>query len=263
MKRHRWFNVIAFNSNKIKKMLENKIHHPYIEKYIELPFIDLDKIGTLLYIFDEVDIVTQRKYEYIISVMLVQIALDTHDLVSIESYSPTDDLKRQLHVLAGDYYSGMYYKSLADLGEIPLINALANAIKNINEEKMVLYKNEVTNWQELIEVIQNIESLLYTSVAELYQLSEENVELIRSVLLINRLAKEITLIEDGTFSFIEQHVEQNIVEPPYSSLTYSLEIEIERNKDKIHSMMKRNEYSYHQLINYIFGKKMLSAVEEG
>lgn len=263
IKRHRWFNVITFNSNKIKKMLENKIHHYYIEKYIEQPYIDLDKIGTLLYIFDDVDMVRDRKYEYIISVMLVQIALDTHDLVTNKSYTPTDDIKRQLHVLAGDYYSGLYYKSLSDLGEIPLINALANAIKNINEAKMVLYNHEVKTWDALIEVIQNIDSLLYTSVAEHYHLSAGKLELIRSALLINRLMKEISFIEAGENSYIQQHVEQKYVEPPHSSLIYSLEMEIDRNKDKIHSIMKESGYSYHQYINFIFGKKMLSAVEEG
>lgn len=254
--------MFAINSKKLKKMIEIKIHHPYIEKYIDQPEIDLDKLGLLLYIFDEVDMLTQRKYEYIISVMLVQVALDTHDRVTNESRTPLDDKKRQLNVLAGDFYSGLCYQSLSKLGEIPLIRSLANAIKEVTEEKMLLYRLEAKSWRHLMQLIESVESVLFTTVAKHYQLSDEEIELIRLTLFVNRLMKELDTIENGLPSRIDPYIEQNIIEPPHPSLVYSLEMEIERHKAKIHHLLKDN-VAFHPLVHFIFGKKMLSAVEEG
>lgn len=263
MKRHRWFDVITFNSKKVKKLLENKIHHSYLEKYINKPYIDLDKIATLLLIFDEVDLSKQKKYDYIISVMLVQIALDTHELVTNESRTITDDIERQLSVLAGDYYSGLYYKTLSDLDEIFLIKVLANAIKQINEKKMQLYKLEVNSWHELINIIGEIESLLYTNVAECYEFPKADLQFISEILLVNRLIKEVDNIESNQFSYIQQYVEQKLVTPSNSSLIYSLETEIDEHQEIINCLMKQISYPFNQLKGIVFNNKMLSAVEEG
>lgn len=255
--------MITFNSKKIKKLLENKIHHSYLEKYIHKPYIDLDKIATLLLIYDEIEIAEKRKYECIISVMLVQIALDTHELVTNKSRTLTDDIERQLSVLAGDYYSGLYYKTLSDLDEVPLIKVLANAIKLINEKKMQLYKHEMKSWNDLIDVLGEIESLLFTNLGEYYGLSQSELQFIHEILLVNRLMKEIECIESNQFSYLNEYVERNIVEPTNVSLIYSIEREIDERKDKIHHLVESSRFPLSQLINIVFNKKLLTAVEEG
>jgi len=255
--------VIAFNNKKLKKMIENKIHHPYLEQYITKPFIDLDKIATLLMIYDEVAVSQHKKYEQIVSVMLVQIALDTHELVTNESESLTDDLERQLSVLAGDFYSGLYYKTLADIEEIALVRTLANAIKQINEQKMILYQYEINDWHQLMDVIKAIESILFTCVGRLYQISDVHLQYISECLLVNRLLKEIESIERNNFSYIQQYSKRNLINLYEPSIVYSIEREIECRQEKLNALKNEHAFSFGQLNNIIFDKKMLSAVEEG
>ena len=76
----------------------------------------------------------RKKIEYIISVMLVQVALDT-TTVSRTSPHPLDD-KNQL-TSGGDFTAG-YIINLSNW-EIPLIRSLANAIKE-GGRKMSLYR---------------------------------------------------------------------------------------------------------------------------
>lgn len=255
--------MIAFNSEKIKKKLEKKIEHPYLEQYIKKPFIDIYKIKTLLTIFDEVKIQKQHQNDYIISVMLVQMALDTHELVTNESKSLADDIERQLSVLAGDYYSGLYYKTLAEIDENQLVRVLANAIKVINEHKMILYKDEIKDWAQLMNVLEKIESTLMTNVAELYQLSAVNNEYIKNFLLVNRLYNEKEAIQCYSFSYIQHYVEQNIIDQCGSSVMFCIEQEIERRQEQMKLLQTESSFSFGKLNNSLFNKKMLSAVEEG
>ena len=49
---------------------------------------------------------------------------------------------RQLTVFAGDYYSGLYYKHLAKVGNISIIRMLSEGVKDINEHKVIVYHKE-------------------------------------------------------------------------------------------------------------------------
>src|SRR5699024_12080275 len=87
-----------------------------------------------------------RKKQYIITTKLVQIAWDTNDLVPVtndEMDSEESRVAKQLTVLAGDYYSGLYYLLLSEIEAFDMIHILASAIKEINEYKMKLYYQEI------------------------------------------------------------------------------------------------------------------------
>lgn len=255
--------MIAFNSEKIQKMIEKKIHHPYLEQYLNKPLIELDKIALLLIIYDDVAITNEHKENHIISIMLVQIALDTHELVTNESESLSDDLVRQLSVLAGDYYSGLYYRTLAEIDEHRLVHTLAKAIKIINEHKMILYKYEINNWNELIDTLKAIESTLLTTVGELYQLSQVDLQYISEVLLVNRLLKEKKAINCQRFSYIQQYVERDLINICESSLMYWLDQTIEQHQKQMQLLQNKSSFTFNKINNMLDNKKMLSAVEEG
>lgn len=87
------------------------------------------------------------------AVLLLQQGLALHDRVDEES-----GLRRQLHVLAGDFCSGQYYKILAQVKNQPLLIELCAAVMKINESKMALYHSQQngtgTNVMDLLEVIE-------------------------------------------------------------------------------------------------------------
>src|SRR5699024_2430566 len=75
-------------------------------------------------------------------------------------------IPNQLTVLAGDYYSGLYYFLLSEIDDFELIHVLATAIKEINEQKMNLYYRERLSPEEFIYIIKQIETLLFTHVSD-------------------------------------------------------------------------------------------------
>ncbi|OUN00970.1 MAG: hypothetical protein BAA02_02230 [Paenibacillaceae bacterium ZCTH02-B3] len=74
---------------------------------------------------------------------LVQMGLDTHDLVDHdEDGKPADAgamLARQLRVLAGDYFSSRFYHLMAQAGQIGMVRRLGETICELNRLKMILY----------------------------------------------------------------------------------------------------------------------------
>src|SRR5699024_9056388 len=91
---------------------------PYVEKHIHKPFIDSDKMMFLAEGCQDMDQKDKEKKQIIIMVMLVQCALDTHELVQVNNDYMLSETEKQLAVLAGDYYSGLYYALLSEHGQI-------------------------------------------------------------------------------------------------------------------------------------------------
>jgi len=110
-----------------KEQLEQKVFHPYLLNYIQTPMVDEDKLLLLISIMDQLGLSGKEMKNYALPTMLVQIALDTHENVSNQDASEQDDTQlqsRQLTVLAGDYYSGLYYALLAEINDVLMIRAL-------------------------------------------------------------------------------------------------------------------------------------------
>jgi heptaprenyl diphosphate synthase len=76
-----------------------------------------------------------------IAASLVQLALDTHDLVPVSNQQKEQKSARarQLKVLAGDYFSSRFYHILSQAGQIDMIQQLSYAICEVNRLKMNLY----------------------------------------------------------------------------------------------------------------------------
>ena len=72
--------------------------------------------------------------------------------------------KNNYLLLAGDYYSGLYYLLLSEIEDIQMIKTLATAIQQINEQKMKLFYEDVSSIDELMETMKAIEtSIIYRS----------------------------------------------------------------------------------------------------
>ena len=123
----------------IKSVIKEKSFHSYFRKHLGPINLDDDRILMLSIAMSEIELTQTEREAYITTAMLVQLALDTHEEVA----DPNASLKElQLKVLAGDYYSGLYYNHLANLNNIDLIRSFATAIKTVNENKISIYEAE-------------------------------------------------------------------------------------------------------------------------
>jgi len=173
-------------------LIKQKIKHTYLEQYIDIPAIDKYKLTILTNIINQSNLSELKKQHYIITTMLVQIALDTHDMVPItndRNETKSDRTSRQLTVLAGDYFSGIYYFLLSETEDIELIQLMATTIKEISELKMKRYYKEVNSFKEFILIEQKIESLLITEISNFVNVPVMNQ--VNDLLLItNKLINE-------------------------------------------------------------------------
>ncbi|WP_204707547.1 heptaprenyl diphosphate synthase component 1 [Halobacillus seohaensis] len=185
----------------LKNKIAAQVRHPFLAKFIADPVIDEDKLAILTSIMDHTTLSSVKKEKYIVTTMLVQIALDTHDLVTLSEDEEEQETvrTRQLTVLAGDYYSGLYYYVLSQLNDIPMIRTLAGAIKEINELKMELYYKDVSSFQEFLGSLKKIESLLIQRVATYVQRTTIN-DMAGDWLLAKKLLEEKNSYQEGRFS---------------------------------------------------------------
>ncbi|MFJ7678132.1 heptaprenyl diphosphate synthase component 1 [Peribacillus sp. NPDC097198] len=185
---------ITNDLRQLKQTIEKKAQHPYLLKYIQKPLVDENKLTLLWGLFNDLDVLNEERDQYIESTMLVQIALDTHEIVSNSFDGPEmpEVLKnRQLQVLAGDYYSGLYYQGLASIGNIEMIRVLSSAIKKINDNKIILYQKCISDLPTLLKTLKAIESSLVYKMAEYYK-RPDWMEISEDLLLLNRLQTEKT-----------------------------------------------------------------------
>lgn len=188
-------------NSEVETMLYEKTKHPYVEKFIKKPFIDYDKLHAFNILYNELQINQKQKNNEILSVLLVQLALDTHETIKSEYEITMQDTIKQITVLAGDYYSGLYYYLLSEMENISLIKTLAHAIETINEEKMILYKNDTVSFESFVQTIEKIETFLLEKVSEFYQIESETFMILKHFLTIKRLKKEHENYTQDSFSY--------------------------------------------------------------
>lgn len=178
----------------IKGQVERRVYDPYLLKFIQTPIIDEDKLLILISIMDRLDLSYSEMENYTLSTMLIQIALDTHEHVTNSS---DDEKARQLTVLTGDYFSGLYYKLLADSEDLLMIKALSEGTKEINEHKIMVYQKECDGTEKLMNSIKLIESSLLLKLSEYFKVDLWN-DFIANLLFLKRLLNEKSLfIQSG------------------------------------------------------------------
>lgn len=196
----------------LKEQIERFLHHPYLLQHIPMQPIDEDRILLSLSMFENAHL-TEEADGYIVPMMLVQIALDTHDEVTNSlPHQAEDELKaRQLTVLAGDLYSGLYYDYLAKRSDLTTIHVLAEAIKEINEHKIRLYQKDISKIEALFHSVAVIESSLIVKISEHLSRPLWSKFAYYYLLLKRLMSEKEQFIKNGTSVLFEQMA--NIVFP--------------------------------------------------
>jgi heptaprenyl diphosphate synthase len=188
----------------IKEQVEQKVFHPYLLKYIEKPVIDEDKLLILVSIMDRLELSYNELKNYTMTTMLIQIALDTHEHIS---NADVDEKNRQLTVLAGDYYSGLYYKLLAD----------SENIKEVNEHKVSVYQKELNGIDNLMTSIKKIESSLLVKFSECFKVDLWN-EFIVNLFFFKRLLEEKNLFIEARSSTVFEYMKDMTIPNKHLSI---------------------------------------------
>lgn len=200
--------TLSSKVNEIETMIYNKTEHPYVERFIQKPFIDSDKLFVLHHLYEKSSVKDDLQQPYMVSIMLVQMALDTHETIPSEFAAPMQETTKQITVLAGDFYSGLYYYLLADLEDIAMIRTLAHAIEQINEAKMKLYKNDCVSFDSFVQTIEKIETFLLEAVVHETRMDTDTFSIIKQFLTLSRLMSENEKWMNGQDSYIERFAQQ-------------------------------------------------------
>ena len=144
----------------VRDKIEGNIRHPFLSQQIKAPVIDEDKLLMAVTVLDHLDMPIAQLEDIATSTMLLQVALDTHEKVTNAMTGDKNHRNRQLTVLAGTYYSGLFYKLLSSQNEIDVIRVLAKGVETVNDQKIIVYQKEVDGIDKLMKSIMNIESSL-------------------------------------------------------------------------------------------------------
>lgn len=97
--------------NRIPQLIHKYTGHDMIQTYTELPAFPDSRIRLLVACMKASGISPANQDLYASVVSLVQMGLDTHDLIDTHTghQSETEMRSRQIKVLGGDYFSSRFY----------------------------------------------------------------------------------------------------------------------------------------------------------
>ncbi|WP_433946428.1 heptaprenyl diphosphate synthase component 1 [Paenibacillus sp. SN-8-1] len=127
---------------RIPELAKKYVNYDMITTHTELPPFANARVRLLYTFLSGQEGYTESEVENIaLAVYLVQLGMDTHDLIDAEPVRKEESLmrSRQLNVLAGDYFSSLFYELLASAGRTELISKLSSSVCEVNRKKVNLY----------------------------------------------------------------------------------------------------------------------------
>ncbi|MET1030356.1 heptaprenyl diphosphate synthase component 1 [Domibacillus tundrae] len=168
--------------------IDRACRQPFLNKIIGVPSINPLRAAALMLAFTDEDRKNANVQKQITAAVLIQLALDTHDMIPSVTEEMTQ--KNQLIVLAGDYFSGMYYRTLAEAGCIHWVGILAGAVKKVNEAKTSLHRHKLESEEAIFRAVQTIEGDIIGSVYAKNEADEAVGHAARQLLAADRLFRE-------------------------------------------------------------------------
>lgn len=135
--------VFDIEMKKIISGVLERTNQQYLDKRITKPDPPALKLGLLfLYLYSKSYSIEDIR-SICIATGLIQMGLDIHEDVTNERlHTPKNIERRQLQVLAGDYFSSQYYRLLALLDLPNIIRKIAKSVQKINEYKVLFYQRQ-------------------------------------------------------------------------------------------------------------------------
>ena len=182
---------------RIPEIAKKYVEYDMIRKHTELPAFPDSRARLLYTLLSSGKHPDERSELYALVVWLVQLGLDTHDLVDNHSGKrPEREMRaRQILVLAGNYFSSRFYHLLSQAGQIEMIGRISRAVCEVNRLKMSLYARSKQRKVTADEYI-GIHTRLKSGLFELFEsLLDDRVKAIYPDLLHGFTRCEVVLDE--------------------------------------------------------------------
>ncbi|KAB8138487.1 hypothetical protein F9U64_04880 [Gracilibacillus oryzae] len=193
--------------NYYKKRIHKNIKQDYLFMNLEQPDIEEYKLFALHAMTSH----QLQKDHYIVSTMIVQLALNTHDQI-FRSFPQKDKhliKNQQLTVLAGDFYSGIYYQLLAKAKDISFVRQLAKGINEMTQQKAFVYYQQFDDIETFLQEYEKIETALLNKVATYFEL-EQGIEYMGKWILFKKLQLEWWKFKNSGHSFFQDLLLHNV-----------------------------------------------------
>ncbi|WP_124727324.1 heptaprenyl diphosphate synthase component 1 [Staphylospora marina] len=115
--------------------------HPYLDRMVGNPVIPVFFVRVMVRMMQSMGVDRDRLRQYAVASTLLKMGLDVHERIPVQS-EPSSGREQQLLVLAGDYYSSLFYRMLSAHGEVEGVRCLSQAICQINEWKTIRHLSE-------------------------------------------------------------------------------------------------------------------------
>lgn len=126
---------------RIPELTQKYVEHDMILAHTALPDLPDARLRLLFAFLNQQESLNDYSELYTLAVSLVQLGMDTHDLIDtdLEQRTEPEMRSRQLKVLAGDYLSATFYQLLSQAGQIDMISKISGAVSEVNRQKVNLY----------------------------------------------------------------------------------------------------------------------------
>ncbi len=163
----------------VREEIGRILQDPYVKKCVGKPEIPEHCIEVLEILFLNDPFEPIKKHRLGIAALLLQMGLEMHNRVSIhQNPTPTEMKVRQQQVLAGDYYSSLFYRFLAQKQDVSMIRYFSRQVLRINEAKISLHNRLIHRCeydQEMLSFLKKVTSGLLIAVADFFHVQDEFV----------------------------------------------------------------------------------------
>lgn len=192
-----------------------------LDQLTEGPYVKEARLFFLLLPFFNGEQWSEKMESSARTVAIVYAALHSHDRVREEMPISKE---QQLTVLAGDFYSGIYYQLLAESKNIEMVQKLATAIIQVSEKKASFHEPTLQQPEQVEETATVIETALLNAFYEENGFTHYK-QLMEQSLLYIRYTEELEALKNGEFSHILRLFSETLIQSAFieSWLTDRLE----------------------------------------
>jgi len=167
--------------DRITELARKYVEYDMISTHTELPDFPVPRVRLLYTFLMDRESATQKSAENCaLAAFLVQTGMDTHDLIDLGDGEQQESRmrSRQMKVLAGDYFSSVFFALLAGIGEIDMISSMSSAICEVNSLKVKLYtklKQVLLTAEDYLKESTQVKMSLFLAFSGFLEKSKQNV----------------------------------------------------------------------------------------